>query len=578
MAHQLDFISKDHVLKALNNIEDEFIPKNNRWSEYWINYNSKLFPFKYVVSVASSFSNKPLQTKDFTSNDSSRNYIAKLGFHILFKSIQGEKPSISYWVGASNYGPLINQTDMIDDFLKKKYWGTDHDLKEDEGRKIFKDLENIKIDDRICIRYYDRKGGMVSIAAIGTVNDKSEIKNGKLGVIWDYNPPFYKGKKPSGNGAGNWWRTIFKLKREEDIELIFNAFEFEKRVARIAWNDNGWILPSGPYGKSKNSDSHEFQFGYGHEEWLFDSSKIIDEYHYGFLEPVRKQYEAYIGKKFYVWLFSIHSETKKRYWVGEINNLEVINRSEAESIKKIYIKNGWFREMQEQIKASGASQEGFSDWKGVDLFNVKFRIKDSFINDPYFELNKKHIAYSQSRYTFSKFKKEFEFNVESINNELFEFISPDINESQENEDVDVKKGHHNRQPKSVEIIYLHEAISKSLAKKLRLVYGAKNVKREHSAGYGGNRVDLVVKDKDELIFYEIKTYNSIKTSVREAMGQLLEYCYYPNHTKAKELIIVTQIPITSEIKQYFKHLRSTFSILIYYQSYDIKMEILSEKY
>ena len=60
----------------------------------------------------------------------------------------------------------------------------------------------------------------------------------------------------------------------------------ERRMARICWNDNGWVFPSGRLGKSKDKKSHEGKYGYGHEEWLMDTSKLINGYNYGFLEPI----------------------------------------------------------------------------------------------------------------------------------------------------------------------------------------------------------------------------------------------------------------------------------------------------
>jgi hypothetical protein len=78
MSHKLDFITYDHIVKAIQEIENGTVPKNNEWSEYWINYNKKLCQFKYVVEVASSFTNNQIKTTDFTSNDGSRNYIASL--------------------------------------------------------------------------------------------------------------------------------------------------------------------------------------------------------------------------------------------------------------------------------------------------------------------------------------------------------------------------------------------------------------------------------------------------------------------------------------------------------------------
>ena len=59
----------------------------------------------------------------------------------------------------------------------------------------------------------------------------------------------------------------------------------EEKIARICWNTNYWQKPSGKDGKSK--DTYELINGYGHEEWLFDKEKIIDGYHYSFLQGIK---------------------------------------------------------------------------------------------------------------------------------------------------------------------------------------------------------------------------------------------------------------------------------------------------
>jgi hypothetical protein len=572
MSHKLDFINRDDIIKSIQQIDKGSVPKSNEWSEYWINYKQKLYQFKYVVEVASKFAHNSIKTTDFTSNDSSRNYVASLGFQILFKTPTVKNLHTNYWVGASYYGLPGNQTDMSGDFYKNKYWRTDHDLDNGEGLKIYALLQKVQINDRLCIRYFDKKGGKIHIALIGTVSDVSKIKNGRLGINWDYNPPMYKGVKPSGAGSGNWWKTIFQLKNYSDIQKIFSETLIEKRVARLAWNDNGWIMPSGTFGKSDHQDSHEAKYGYGHEEWLFDTSKLIKGFHYGFLEPVGKEQDAYSSKVYDVWLYTINKETRKRFWIGEINNLIVIDRDEADDVKKTYIEKSWLAEMEEQIKVSGANEEGFSSWQGIDLFNVKFKPVDIFVNDPYFELSDKHPIHEQSRYSFAHLKSEY--IIETEQDDTFNFNSS-IDNGEEDKNPRTRTLH--RQPKAIEIVYLHKAISDSLTKVLRLIHGKENVTREHHAGYGANKIDIVVQTKSQLIFYEIKTYNSLKTSVREAFGQLIEYCYYPNKRKANELIIVTQLPADKHTKIYFKHLRETFKLPIYYQAYNIETKTLSEK-
>jgi len=573
MAHQLDFIKRKEILRAIKEINNGAIPKDHEWSEYWLKFENKLYQFKYLVEVASTYTSTPITTIDFTSNDSSRNFIASLGFQILFKSKKEVNSQVNYWVGASYYGLPTSQVDMFKDFIKHKYWRTDHDLKKEEGLKIYNDLKRVKINDRVCIRYFDKKGGKVHIAAIGTVNDISTINDGRLGIVWDYNPPEYKGVKPSGAGSGNWWKTLFQLTRHEDIEKIFSERLIENRVARITWNDFGWVMPSGSFGKSNDKESHEARYGYGHEEWLFDMSKLIDGYHYGFLEPIRKQQDAYSGKTYNVWLYSINGETKKRFWIGDINNLIVIDKDEAERIKQIYLNKGWFEEMKEQIKASGANGEGFSNWKGVDLFNVKFDVNSISVNDPYYEIPENHAINEQSRYSFAHFKEIYALPVET--GEEFGFTSSDNDVN--DDDKQPKSKTYTREPKAIEILYLHRAISNSLTKYLKLQYGKDNVTREHSAGYGANKIDIVAKDGDRLTFYEIKTYNSLKTSIREAFGQLMEYCCFPNKKKAHELIIVTHIPSNKETEMYIQHIRDTFNIPLYYQSYNLENKVLSKK-
>jgi hypothetical protein len=78
---------------------------------------------------------------------------------------------------------------------------------------------------------------------------------------------------------------------DSDIETMLKSFDYllevykyvesnkenETRIARICWNTNGWIKPSGKKGKSK-SHSHEYIYGFGHEEWNFDTEKIINGY------------------------------------------------------------------------------------------------------------------------------------------------------------------------------------------------------------------------------------------------------------------------------------------------------------
>jgi len=61
----------------------------------------------------------------------------------------------------------------------------------------------------------------------------------------------------------------------------------EKRIAKVCWNENDWISPSGEFGKSNDGKIARKRRGYGHEEWLFDL-EISWRLSLCLLQPVQK--------------------------------------------------------------------------------------------------------------------------------------------------------------------------------------------------------------------------------------------------------------------------------------------------
>lgn len=60
---------------------------------------------------------------------------------------------------------------------------------------------------------------------------------------------------------------------------------------RLSYNSNGWETPSGHFGKSTNPNNHEFDYGFGFEEWLFNQRRFNDDngkrFHIGYVDPLR---------------------------------------------------------------------------------------------------------------------------------------------------------------------------------------------------------------------------------------------------------------------------------------------------
>lgn len=95
-------------------------------------------------------------------------------------------------------------------------------------------------------------------------------------------------------------------------------------------------------------------------------------------------------------------------------------------------------------------------------------------------------------------------------------------------------------------------------------YGPENVGAPFNVDCGGE-VDVVARHGDNMIFFEIKTAPSAKSALREALGQVLEYAYWPNAGRANELVIVGEAAPTGETKQYLDNLRRRFGLRLSYR-------------
>ena len=114
----------------------------------------------------------------------------------------------------------------------------------------------------------------------------------------------------------------------------------------------------------------------------------------------------------------------------------------------------------------------------------------------------------------------------------------------------------------------HNELQAVLYSQLCAEYGAENVGTEQPSGSGG-RIDTVVKTKDGYTFFEIKVGQSLQTCIREAIGQLLEYSYWPNSMCAISLVVGGEPSLDSECRTYIEKLKRDLSIPISYRRIQI---------
>ena len=328
-----------------------------------------------------------------------------------------------------------------------------------------------------------------------------------------------------------------------------------EKIARLCWNTNEWRRPSGRDGKSKSSKSYENEMGFGHEEWLLDDTKIIDGYHYGFLEPLRVTSAKHYGMVYDIHLYTF-SPNKQRVYIGCLKNAVGVSDEESQKVYDYYKKKGWIDEMQQDILYVGGT---VSDFSPSFMFNVKFKFKDAklnYSNQPILSID----SIPSPRYNFMDKKREFGFeknkdgSIKVLDTSIFERV--------------VKAG-------KIQIDPQHKKIQNAVASILKDQYT--DLQIESRTDGSKERVDIMgfSKKEKEWHFFEVKTL-SAKRSIREALGQILEYAHYPNVNLAKKLFIIGPLQPDEQDKAYLRLLREKYNIPIWFRWYSFTEKKLYE--
>lgn len=127
----------------------------------------------------------------------------------------------------------------------------------------------------------------------------------------------------------------------------------------------------------------------------------------------------------------------------------------------------------------------------------------------------------------------------------------------------------NVKEKALDILLRHNDMQYRLYEKMCLAHGSENVGAEIKVN--GLSIDLVVRSKDEYWFYEIKTASSARACIRQGLGQILEYSYWPGHQRAAKLVIVGEPKLSNDETFYLNRLQNEMSIPIEYMAIDAEM-------
>jgi hypothetical protein len=123
--------------------------------------------------------------------------------------------------------------------------------------------------------------------------------------------------------------------------------------------------------------------------------------------------------------------------------------------------------------------------------------------------------------------------------------------------------------KQIERDLRHNELQKALYHRLAGRFG-KNCVGTEIHGKNGTSIDLVVQRKHEYWFYEIKTAQTARACIREALGQILEYAFWPGAQEPVRLVVAGECSIDKEAEDYLRSLRRRFSLPLQYEQIKIQ--------
>ncbi|WP_298156178.1 hypothetical protein [Flavobacterium sp.] len=368
-------------------------------------------------------------------------------------------------------------------------------------------------------------------------------------------------------------KTFMETNLDNYYKIVKELEELKPiKAARICWNNLGWTEPSGRDGKSL-SDSFESTTGFANDEWLFDLDSTLDGYCYARLEPIHKSRKKLKGKQIDLMLFTQRQGAGNMHWVGKINNVSIVGGDESSRVYRSPEGTVWQVKRFEQLeKIENVLSKDYLSMPENDFYNIKFRPEDVevfednlLVADGLFKLQR-YILYDFDRAGEKLARTQpagdgFEPSDDGLPTPL---PSPP------------KKIKKTFTAGTIEYDNTHKEIQNALINYLSRNYPQAKITSENSREINNRMIDVVMKQDGRKVYFEVKSYPSLRASIRVALGQLIEYCFFSDANRATELVIVSHIRTTDNVEKFMSHLRKTLALNIHYHQFDLKANELKD--
>jgi len=166
-------ITKEVILKAINEINENDIPDKRLSKEYYLKHEGKTLPPKYVISIANKFVNEiELDSKLFNAVEA-KNFLKKMDFKINYNEALSPK---RFWIEKTIVKGRLDR-EKGERALGRTLWSP---LKDKRGADIYKNMRHVQKGD-LVLHLIDNK----EISGISIVKKGAIETNGVKGTDWE---------------------------------------------------------------------------------------------------------------------------------------------------------------------------------------------------------------------------------------------------------------------------------------------------------------------------------------------------------------------------------------------------------
>lgn len=307
-------------------------------------------------------------------------------------------------------------------------------------------------------------------------------------------------------------------------------------LQRLCWNTNSWRGPTGErYAKEL---SYVGDNGMGHEEWNFNTSDLIDKSVCGYMYYSPSPGHTLWRGQHDIYFYAI-SPQKQRHLVGCYKQASFISEGKRKSLRSIFETSPVFEKRVEELcalclpsipdesEARSLLLDGFS-------MNIRVRPDDIRIYRPQRLITKADIGGREPKH-LSRYTKPLFLSAPPCGRAISPRNTTSLESGYDDELLEDAYVRHTKAERKV-IARTHNQLSNRFRKWLKGL-NAKGVRAETSG------IDVVCTYGGKEYLFELKSCyrQSSRQALREALGQLFEYSYYPGRKPRECLAIVVDI-------------------------------------